>query len=128
MYGLLVKNGVEFTRIAKAGARLLAALDVTARRLKIDLTITCACEGHPETDPHFVGEAYDVRTKNLTDDVKRRVLKQVMLELVDGDNPMDAPIAASGGLGTLHFWGWIEHPGADNEHLHVQRRHGTVYL
>lgn len=127
MYGVLVKPGVVFGHPAKAGFRILSAIEQTARRLAVDLTITCATEAHPPDDPHATGEAYDVRTHGLDDDQKRAVLREIMAELSEPSNAFDAPIPMSGGLATGHFFGWIEHPGADNEHLHVQRRKATVY-
>lgn len=125
-YGLLVKPGVSLVVIAPAGFRILSALDVTARRLKITLTLTCGCDSHPANDPHSTGEAYDVRTHGLADDRKRQLLKSLMDELSSDTN--DTPQPASGGLGTLHFWGWIENLGQITEHLHVQRRNNTTYL
>ncbi len=121
-----VKPGVQFSVIAPAGFRLLAALDTTARRLAVDLTITCGSDSHPPTDPHSTGEAYDVRTHDFTDDQKQAILRELLLELSDG-TPEDAPLAVSDGLGTKGFWGWIENPGLPTEHLHVQRRNRTVY-
>ncbi len=125
MNGLLVKPGVSFAVIAPAGFRLLSALDVTARRLQITLTITCGCDSHPPADPHSTGEAYDVRTHGLTNDQKRQLLKSLMDELATDTH--DVPLPASGGLGTLHFWGWIENLGLATEHLHCQRRTSTTY-
>lgn len=128
MHGLTFKDGVlPIATIAKAGARILSALDITARRLKIDLVITCADKDHLPTDPHSLGEAYDVRTHGFDGGLKLTLLRAAMLELSEQDDMTDAPIAASGGIGTHHFWGWIEHPGEASEHLHVQRRHGTIY-
>jgi len=122
-----VKDGVRFQVIAPAGFRLLSAIEGTARRLGVDLTITCACEAHPPLDPHSLGEAYDVRTHDLNDSEKRRVLRELMLELSEPDDQYGAPIAVSSGLATAHFFGWIEHLNEPNEHIHLQRRHGTVY-
>lgn len=121
-----VKPGVLFNVIAPAGIRLLGALDTTARRLNVDLTITCGTEGHPPADPHSSGEAYDIRTHDFSDDQKRVVLRAVLLELSDG-SAEDAPVVVGDGLGTRAFWGWIEHPGEPNEHIHIQRRNHTVY-
>lgn len=126
MYGLLFKSTV-ILKPSKAGARLLGALDTSARRLKYDLVVTCGAEGHPPDDPHSRGDAFDVRTHDLREEDKLILLREVMIELSDGDNVLDAPMPASGGLGTLHFWGWIEHPNDVNEHLHVQVRKFTVY-
>ncbi len=124
-FGLLVKDGVRFDRIARAGARILGALDTVARTFGRDLTITCACEGHPPTDPHTLGEAYDVRTHDmLNEEVKLRILSSVMELLCE---PGESTFHIAGGIASTHFWGWLEHPGTDAEHLHIQRRRGTAY-
>jgi hypothetical protein len=127
MNGVRVKPGADCSVIAPAGFRLLGALDRTARRLQVDLTITCGCDAHPPTDPHTLGEAYDVRTHGFDPATTVRILRDVMLDLADDDNPMDAPTEVSGGLATMRFFGWLEHAGAPTEHLHFQRRQGTVY-
>ncbi len=121
-----IKPGVQFSVIAPAGVRILGALDAVARRLRVDLTITCGTEAHPPSDPHATGEAYDIRTHDFTDDQKQAILRELLLELSD-DQTSDAPLVVSDGLGTRGFWGWIEHPGLPTEHLHVQRRNRTVY-
>jgi hypothetical protein len=123
---VVVKSDVSFARIAPAGFRLLGAIELTARRFGAVLMITCGCEAHPPTDPHSLGEAYDVRTHTLPDEQKVLVLKAILID-AGGDTPADVPVAAAGGFATAHFWGWIESPGQPTEHLHVQRRHGTVY-
>lgn len=121
------KHGVRFDRIAPAGFRILAAIERTARRLKTDITITSACDNHPLESVHGLGEAFDLRTRDWTDEYKLAVLRELLLELQDDDHPNDAPLPVSGGLATRGFWGWIEHPHETNEHLHIQRRRGTVY-
>jgi hypothetical protein len=123
---LRVKPGVQFDPIAPAGFRILSALEQTARRLQLDLTITCGSEDHPPTDPQTLGAAYDVRTHGFTWDQKQAILREVLLELSD-DPTNDAPMLVGGGLGVNHFWGWVEAPGAAHEHFHIQRRRGTVY-
>jgi hypothetical protein len=125
MSGVTVKTGVQFTRIAPAGFRLLGALERTARRFEMPLVITCACEAHPAADPHAKGEAYDVRTHGLTPAQKALVLRETLLDLSDGE--ADAPMLAGLGAATRRFYGQIEHAGTPAEHLHVQRRKGTTY-
>lgn len=125
-YCLRVKPGVQFDPIAPAGFRILSALEVTARRLKLDITITCGSEDHAPGTPHSLGEAYDFRTHDWTQDQKLAVLREAMLELCD-DATSDAPLPVSGGTATAHFYGQIEHPNVPNEHGHIQRRAGTIY-
>ncbi len=128
MYGVTFKDGVlPIGHLAKAGVRLLGALDATARRLHVNLIVTCADKEHDAMDPHALGEAFDVRTQGFSDDRKRTILRETLVELADAGNPMDQPESVGGGIGTIHFWGWIEHPNQSNEHLHIQRRKGTVY-
>ena len=105
-----VKEGVQFTKIAPGGFRILSSLDVVAEPLSYDLTITSACDGEHSgpDDPHHRGEAYDVRTRDLLD--KDAVLKALKFE-----------------LGDKHFYAFIEAVDTDNEHIHVQVKKGTVF-
>lgn len=107
-----VKPGVEFTVIAPGGFRILSAVDRAAVRLDFDLTITSACDGEHSgpADPHHRGEAYDLRTHDLLSAQKQTLLDTVMSY-----------------LDINHFYGFLESPGTDNEHIHVQVRKGTVY-
>jgi hypothetical protein len=107
-----VKDGVMFSVIAPGGFHILSAIDQTAAKLGIDLTITSACDGvhSGELDPHHFGNAYDVRTHDLTDSQKGSVLAVVM-----------------DFLGWESFYGFLESPGTDNEHIHVQVKKGTTY-
>lgn len=122
-----VKAGVSFAVIAPAGFRLLGAIERTARRLQMPLVITCACEAHPPTDPHSHGEAFDVRTHDFDAATKLRLLRALMEDLVDEADPTDGPTTTAGGIATREFFGQVEHPDQPTEHLHVQRRKGTVY-
>jgi len=118
-----VKDGVEFTTISPAGFRLLGAIDKTATLLGLDLMITSACDGAHSgaDDPHHLGEAYDVRSRDVAD--KDLLLRTVLSQL-------GTPIPASGGGGgyvTAYFFGWLEDAGRENEHFHFQRRRGMTY-
>jgi hypothetical protein len=105
-----IKPGVLFTTIAPGGFRILAAIDFVAEGNAHDLTITSACDGEHSgpNDPHHRGEAYDVRTHDL--DNKDDVLKQLQFQ-----------------LGTESFYAFLEDPGTDNEHIHIQVKKGTVF-
>ena len=85
------KEGVQYTRIAPAGHRLLAALDNACVQLGFDLTITSACDGAHSgpNDPHHTGEAYDVRSHGIED--KDAVLLAVL-------NQFGHPVPAEGGV------------------------------
>lgn len=104
------KEGVQFTVISPAGMYILAAIVNAAAFISHDLTITSACDGEhsgPE-DPHHKGSAYDIRTHDLPD--KKLALQGIMNR-----------------LGELKFYGFIEDPDTENEHIHVQLRHGIIY-
>jgi hypothetical protein len=109
IYCVRVKPGVQFTTIAPGGFVLLGALDLTAKQIEHDLTITSACDGlhSGPDDPHHRGEAYDVRTHDLP-------------------NPEHAVETLIVQLGPL-FFAFLEDAGTDNEHIHCQVRKGTVY-
>ena len=122
---LRVKPGVLFAQIAPAGFRLLGALERAARGVPGDVTITCGTDSHAETDPHTRGEAYDVRTHDLSENDKRYLLREVLIGVQE--NVDDAPKDASIGLATRYFYGQLEHPGEAGEHLHVQIRKGKTW-
>jgi hypothetical protein len=104
-----VKDGVEFTKIAPGGFRILAVLDSLARQTG-DLTITSACDGEHSgpSDPHHRGEAYDVRTHDLP-------------------NPMGVLQLIIAALGLEFFYAFLEDPSTPNEHIHIQVKKGSVY-
>lgn len=107
-----VKPGVKFSVIAPGGFRILSVIDLTAHSLLCDLTITSACDGKHSglDDPHHRGEAYDVRSHNLSAEQKQLVFTQIMTK-----------------LGWEHFYGFLESPGTENEHFHFQVKKGTVF-
>lgn len=127
MNGVRFKAGVLPIKPAPAGVRILGALDATARRLKIDLTVTCADKDHPPSDPHTLGCAFDVRTHDFPDELKRTILRELMIEL-QNDHPMDTPVATGIGLSTLYFFAQIEKPNEPGEHLHAQLRRFVTYI
>jgi len=107
-----VKDGVAFTVIAPAGFRLLRAIDYVADRLGLDLTITSACDGEHSgpADPHHDGSAYDLRTHDLNAAQVQEVLHTLRSVL-----PSE------------QFFVLLESPGQEQEHIHAQRRKGTVF-
>lgn len=104
-----VKAGVQFTRIAPGGFRLLSAIESTARHLELDLTITCACEAHPPNDPHTRGVAFDLRSHDWDAATKDLVVNALRLEL------------------GAAFFVFLEDPDGQNEHVHAQVRRGVAY-
>jgi hypothetical protein len=125
-----VKAGVQFTAIAPAGFRLLGAIERAARALRVELTITSACDGAHSgpDDPHHRGEAYDVRSKTLTLGQKEVVLFEILRGC--SDEGMGLPERVPGiahSQSTARFFGFLEAAGTDNEHIHVQLRKGRNY-
>lgn len=109
---VIIKAGVEFATIAPGGFVLLAAIQSAAQALDVDLIITSATDGTHSgyADPHHRGEAYDIRTHDLTADVKQKILEHIQM--------------AAGPA----FYAFIEHPGPDrDEHIHCQVKKGTTY-
>lgn len=126
MTGVLFKPGCDTRVLGKAGVRILGVLDALARQFGHDITVTCANEGHTLPDPHVTGDAFDVRTHDLTEDRKQAVLHELLIALAD--HPVtDAPRPVSIGLATSRFYAQLENPGLVTEHIHVQRRNGTTY-
>jgi hypothetical protein len=125
-----VKPGVLFTTIAPAGFRLLQAIERAARAVRVELTITSACDGAhsgPE-DPHHRGEAYDVRSHGLPEAVKDAVLAQILAACNDdGTGPAQPVPDIARSLASSKFFGFLEGAGTPNEHLHVQLRKGRSY-
>jgi hypothetical protein len=116
--GILIKKDVEFGAMTPAGARILDALKRIARTVSFDVMITSARDGvhSGPTDPHKLGEAFDLRTNTLTSEHKHLLLSLLQQDLY-GDTTW----------GTRRFYAFLESPGTPNEHIHVQRRMGTTY-
>lgn len=106
-----VKPGVLFTMIAPGGFRILSAIDQATIELGWDLMITSAGDGMHSgpNDPHHRGEAYDVRSHEFNAEEKDKIL--ATLRRILGDR----------------FYAFLESPGTDNEHFHIQVCKGTTY-
>lgn len=106
-----VKVGVQFTVVAPGGFRILSAIDQCCVEMALDLTITSACDGEHSgpSDPHHHGEAYDLRSHELTPEKKTDVLTNIQSKLGD------------------RFYGFLESAGTENEHFHFQVKKGTTY-
>lgn len=108
------KDGCQFAVIAPAGFRILSAIDQIAVWDQLEVTITSGTDGTHGTaatpgasDPHYRGEAYDIRTHDLPDKLAFLVKLQSTL------GPK--------------FYAFIEYPGQAIEHIHVQLRNGESF-
>ena len=125
-----VKPGVEFTTIAPAGFRLLAGIEYAARMLRLELTITSACDGAHSgpLDPHHRREAHDIRTHGFTEVQKDAVVRSVIGACSQpGEVPPYPMTDPPRSYATTVFFGFVEAPGTPGEHIHVQVRKGRVY-
>jgi hypothetical protein len=106
------KPGVEFAVIAPGGFSILSAIQFACMKCAVDLTITSGSDGihSGPNDPHHRGEAYDVRTHDLTPQQKTAVLNAIMTM-----------------LGWERFYGFLEAPDSEDEHIHVQVKKGSTY-
>lgn len=104
-----LKPGVVIEPLAPAGARILEVLK--ALDLPFPVTITSGRDGEHSgpADPHHKGEALDLRTNDLSAFSKASLLEGLHR-----------------GLGS-RFFAYIESQGLPSEHLHCQRRRGTIY-
>ena len=112
---LRVKPGVVFTpQLPPAGARILEVLKRATQSYGVDVTITSAADGvhSGPTDPHYTGEAFDLRTHDLTAAQKSRLLNDLWAGLYREPR---------------QFYAFLEAPNTPNEHIHVQRRNGVIY-
>lgn len=104
-----VKPGVTIVP-SPGGFHIIAILDMVARSVGHDITITSGSDGEHSGpgDPHHDGNAYDIRSHDLPDDGQ-----QVLQQLTQG-------------LGN-RFYAFLEDAGTDNEHIHCQVAKGTVW-
>lgn len=109
---VLVKPGARFDRIAPAGYLILSALRRIADTVDHDLLITSGTDdAHSGPgDPHHLGEAYDVRSHDLTAEQKAAVLRALQTL-----------------LGSRRFYFFLEGAGTVSEHFHIQRRKDTTF-
>lgn len=105
-----VKPGVTFF-FAPAMFRIVEVLKKLSKDLSRDLTITSGSDGvhSGPNDPHYTGNSLDIRTNDMSQEMKQLVLKLLLANL--------GP----------RFSGFIENAGRPGEHLHVQRLYGTVF-
>ena len=111
-YVIRVHAGVQFNIIAPAGFKILSAVQYACDHCFTDAVLTSACDGvhSGPDDPHHKGEAFDFRSHDYSEQLKRDFLATILSQ-----------------LDPLHFYGFLESPGTLNEHFHIQRRKGTIY-
>jgi len=109
-------------------ARLLSAVDRVAANSPFDLWVTSAAEAHPAGDVHTLGNALDLRTHDFEDEQKRDVLRAILWELAD-EPPDDVSTLNNAWLAleTDDWFAMLEDYKGNNEHLHVQLRHGAIF-
>lgn len=124
-YAIRFKAGCQTSVLAPAGVRILGALERCAQVLQRELVITCGSDSHGPDDPHSKGEAFDVRSHDLTPAQKQLLLSAMLQALSEG--PQDVISQKDGGYVTGHFFGWLEHAGEITEHFHFQQRNNVAF-
>ena len=119
------KPSVLLDPLTPALARILGALDTCARRLNVDLTVTCGRESHGLADPHTLGAAVDVRTRTLTAEQTGLAFQYLRATLGERwtvlyEVPARPEPARLAVIATVN-------PHATGPHFHIQARKGTVY-
>lgn len=106
-----VKEGVTFI-YSPGGLSILNAIKTVSKLIAHDLTITSGSDGihSGPDDPHYKGDAYDIRSHDLDAVVKQQVLANL--------NNL---------LPREHFYYFIENTGQINEHFHIQVRNNTHF-
>ena len=119
------KSSVVLDPMTPTLARLLCAVDMTARMMGVDLTVSCGREGHGPTDPHTLGAALDISVFNLTPDLIVRSLNYMQAGLGELFY-MQYEVPGTPVNGALKNIAVIN-PQATAPHFHVQAKKGTVY-
>lgn len=114
----------EFAIIAPGGFRILAALDHATQVIGHDLTITAGTNDH-SIGKHPVGEAFDVRVRDLTVPEILRLRENLQATLgprftVLFESPTKPADPALADIATINT-------GASAPHVHIQVKRGTSY-
>lgn len=109
---VLFKEGVTLVP-SPGGVRILAALWQVSFQQAHDITVTAGSNGTHSgpDDPHYRGDAYDIRIHDW--DNPQLLLSLLINTLADTDPGK--------------FFAFIEDDGTPNAHIHAQVRKGTVY-
>jgi len=115
------KSGVTLNGLQPAGARILSVLDRAAVFFQRDLTVTCGTDSHPADDPHTLGRAFDIRTRDLPQATIVTLIPWLQKSLgPDFTVLYETPTKPVGFLASLAF----VNPSATSEHCHIQVRKG----
>lgn len=116
---------VKFAVLAPAGVRILVAIWTVGQSNAMDVWITCGTDGHGPSDPHTLGEAFDISVKQMTVPTIVKIKRQ--LEQILGERftvlyevpslPTDPMLIAIAYVNAE----------ATGPHFHIQRKRGTVY-
>lgn len=107
-----VKPGVEFGVIAPAGIIILSSLREVAAKDLLPIIITSGTDDAHSgpKDPHKTGEAYDIRSRNMSHIQKQRFIDELDYW-----------------LGRARFFYFLEAEAEVYEHFHIQRRKKTTF-
>lgn len=124
-FGIAFNASAQVQDLHPAGARILAALAHAAMLEQCTLTVTCGREGHGPTNPHTLGKAFDVRTKDLevgrllrVYETLRRVLGRDFTVLYEVPS-LQSTIQALKPISTVNVH-------ASAPHFHIQLRKGLA--
>ena len=110
---LFTKDGVDYgpKGLAPAGQLIYDTVKTLAVGYPFNMTVTSARDGKHSgpNDPHYRGEALDLRSKHLTPDEKKRVLTDIQTILYKAPR---------------RFYAFLEDEGGIGEHFHCQLRNG----
>lgn len=121
-----VKDGVDLAPMTPTLVRLLGAVDMCARMMGIELTVTCGREAHPADDPHTEGRAIDVRANDLDPAMILRIVPYLKTILQQGEFTVLYEVPATPVNGALKNLATVN-PGATAPHFHLQSSKGTIY-
>lgn len=119
------KDGVRLDPMTPTLARLICALDMTARIQGIDLTVTCGRENHSPNDPHTRGAALDVRVSDLSPEKilsSYKCVRSVLGDLFYVQYEVNA-VPVNGALRNIA----VVNSAATAPHFHLQALKGTIY-
>ena len=116
------KAGVTLAPPTACQSRILSALDRASGQLHHDLTITAGRDGHPLTDPHAKGLAFDVRALDLSEAQILTLHSALTWDLGPEFTVLyEVPSKPNGVLAQIAY----VNPAATGAHVHVQLKKGV---